>query len=108
MEDANSNGDDLRRILRKMRYYNPIPSKYNEISRNQPILMIIEHPILRDSRHLYFVQMADICAYFARQYLSPNRIVKKQGASRYYAKLAPIIMKRASLQNEIGMVVLNK
>jgi len=104
----NTNGEALRLVLRKMRHFNPIPSMYGAGSRNIPITSIVEDPVMRDSRHSYFIQMADVCAYFARQALKPNSVVKKQGAVRYYERLGPVLVKKAAPGHPLGMVVVKK
>jgi hypothetical protein len=57
---ADDNDETLvRSLLRKMRRYNPVPSHfsgtYNAITDN-----IVEDPFLRDSKHSYLIQMADV------------------------------------------------
>jgi hypothetical protein len=104
----NTNGEELRKLLRKMRRYNPVPSAFGLSARNTPIRSIIEDPILRDSRHSFFIQLADVCAYFAHQSLKPNSVVKKQGARHYYERLAPVIIKKAAPSHPLGMVVAKK
>ena len=101
----NTDGEALRMLMRKMRHYNPIPSKFSDEIRNVPISAIVEDPVFRDSRHSYFIQLADICAYFARQHLKPNRVVRKQGAKKYYERLGPAIVKKASTNHPLGMVI---
>lgn len=104
----NTNGESLRQVLRRMRRFNPVPSQFSLGYRNLPISSIVEDPVLRDSRHSYFVQMVDVCAYFTRQILKPNAIVKKQGAKRYYERLEPVWIKRAAPGNPLAMVTVKK
>lgn len=104
----NTSGEDLRNLQRKMRRYNPIPSKYGSYSRNIPVKLIIEDPVFRDSRHSYFVQMVDVIAYFTSQYLKPNKIVKKQGAAKYFERLDPVLVKKASPADSFGRVWIKK
>jgi hypothetical protein len=104
----NTNGEALRKLLRKMRRYNPVPSAFGPSARNTPIRTIIEDPMLRDSRDSFFIQLADVCAYFARQSFQPNKIVKKQGARHYYGRLEPAIIKKAAPGHPLGMVVAKK
>ncbi len=104
----NTNGEELRLILRKMRRFNPVPSQFQAAARNLPIRSVVEDPVLRDSRHSYFIQMADICAYFAQQYFKPNKVVKKQGARNYYQRVEPAVIKKAAPGNPLGMVIVQK
>ncbi len=84
----NTDKNKLKKLLRKMRHINFIPSmgelqpKYG--SRNIAIKHIIEDPIFKDSSDSYFHQLADIVAYFARQYYEPNRTVRKKGLRTFY------------------------
>jgi len=101
-----TNGEELRKILRRMRRYNPIPNQSGDGYRNLPIETVIEDPFVRNSEHSYFIQIADVCAYFARQYYDPNKFVKKQGARKYYERLEPVILKEASRKHPLGIVEL--
>lgn len=104
----NTDGETLRLLVRKMRHYNLVPSKFSLESRNVPISSVIEDPVFKDSRHSYFIQLADVCAYFARQYLKPNKVVRKQGAKTYYERLRPVLVKKAASNNLLGMVIIKK
>ncbi len=104
----NTNGEILRNLHRKMRRYNPVPSKYSVTSRNLPIKLIVEDPVLRDSKHSYFIQMVDIISYFTAQYIRPNKIVKKQGAKTYFERLNPVLIKKAAPSDPFGRVWVKK
>lgn len=104
----NTSGEDLRNLQRKMRRFNPIPSKFGPIPRNLPIKQIIEDPVFRDSRHSYFIQIVDVIAYFTAQYLKPNKVIKKQGATKYFERLDPVFVKKASPSDQFGRVWVNK
>ena len=104
----NTDGETLRLLVRKMRHYNLVPSKFSLESRNVPIKAVVEDPVFRDSRHSYFIQLADICAYFARQYLKSNKVVRKQGAKKYYERLGPALVKKAATNHPLGMVIVKK
>jgi|YelNatPaOPRAMG01_1025707.scaffolds.fasta_scaffold07462_9 hypothetical protein len=101
-----TNAEELRKIIRKMRRYNPVPNQSGIGYRDLPIENIIEDPFVRNSEHSYFIQIADVCAYFARQYYDPNKVVKKQGARKYYEKLEPVILKKAKRNHPLGIVEL--
>jgi len=104
----NTNGEILRNLHRKMRRYNPVPSKYTVASRNLPIKLIIEDPVFRDSKHSYFIQIVDIISYFTAQYIKPNKIVKKQGAKTYFERLDPVFVKKAAPLDPYGRVWVKK
>ncbi len=104
----NTNGEDLRKLTRKMRSYNPIPSKYQSEPRNIPINRIIEDPVFRDSRHSYFIQIVDVIAYFTGQYIKPNKVIKKQGAKGYFERFESVMCKEASPKDPFGRVWIKK
>ena len=54
---------EVRGLLRKMRVFNPVPSRFGGKSRNLPTRRIIEDVVPRDSRHSYFVQAVDAVAH---------------------------------------------
>ena len=103
----NTDVDSIRKIYRKMHVINPIPSYFGGF-RNLPIQFVIEDPVFKDSKQSYFVQLADITAYFTMQYLSPNKFVKRQGAKKYFERLEPIIIKQASPSDKFGRVWIKK
>ncbi len=66
-----TDGGKLRQIMRQMRRYNPVPSQpqFGFGYRNLLIQNIIEDPSFRQSDHSYFIQAADVGAYFLKQKL---------------------------------------
>jgi hypothetical protein len=99
----NTDEAKLRLITRKMRKYNPIPSKFGG-SVPTPVTTIIEDPSHRDSRHSYFVQFADVNAFALYQKHEPSSYVKKKGAKNYFDKLEPVLCKVACNTNKFGIV----
>lgn len=75
----------LRSLLRKMRYYNPIPSRFDYGGYRQvPLSHIIEDPNFKESRDSYFIQAVDLAAYLLQQQLMPNSYMKKVGGQNYF------------------------
>lgn len=102
----NTEGEKLQRLLRKMAVYNPIPNMagLKEGTRNIPTVRFVEDPYAKDSRDSYFVQAADVCAFFLTQKYTPCSYVKRQGARNYFARLRPVLNTKASYTNGFGIV----
>ncbi len=102
----NTDGDKLRKLMRKMRHYNMVPNNRNLYAggyRNIKLTHVIEDPILRDSRVSYLHQMADVIAYCVRQRYEPNQYMKKKGATSFYKRINAVIVKEVS-SNNLGIV----
>ena len=103
-----TDGTKLQRLMRRMAVYNPVPNQpqYGPGYRNLPILRIIEDPHPKDSGESYFIQACDVAAYFLYQRSHPNGFVKKMGAKNYLSRLMPVLNRRASITNALGIVEL--
>jgi hypothetical protein len=86
---------EIRKRLRRMSVYNPIPSKQGTWSytgqrtRNIPLDRILEDPIFKDSRQSYFIQLADFCAYACLRMERPIPNRSKYGYDNIYEVLKP-------------------
>lgn len=86
----------LRLLLRKMRYYNPIPSRFGFGSYRQvPLSHIIEDSNFKESSDSYFIQSVDLAAYLLQQRLAPNSYMKRVGGQNYFSRLDPVLCKVA-------------
>lgn len=94
----------LRILARKMRRYNPVPSRFGTGSRLIPITTIVEDPVHRNSLHSYFIQLADVNAFFLYQKHLPCKYVRKKGGKNYFDRLDPILCKVATRSNDWGIV----
>jgi hypothetical protein len=64
-------GDQFTRVLRKMRRHHRVGSIFGgTLDATAP--MLIDDPVVRDSKQSQFVQMADVCAYAALRELRPR------------------------------------
>ncbi|HKP23052.1 MAG TPA: DUF3800 domain-containing protein [Dongiaceae bacterium] len=103
-----TNGTMLRKLVRRMSVYNPIPHQQwaGPGARNIPILRIIEDPSERNSNDSYFIQACDVIAYFVLQSFHPCSYVRRGGARNYVRRLGPVLNLRASHANQLGIVIL--
>lgn len=96
----------LRSLVRRMRKYNPVPNKAASGYRQLLITTHVEDPVHRDSLHSYFVQFADVNAYFLKQKLDPSKYVRGKGARNYFDRLNPVLCRVASSSHPQGVVLL--
>lgn len=101
-----TDGGKLQRMVRRMSVHNPVPNRAAPGYRNLPILRVIEDPHPKDSKTSHFIQACDASAYFLLQKYKPNSFIKKSGAQNYLDRLSPVLNKRASYANGLGVVVL--
>lgn len=100
----NTDGEKLRKFLRTMRRFNPVPSRHSFGSRNIPVEAIIEDPNLKDSRLSYFIQVVDCVAYVLKQFIQPNAYMKAKGGHAYFHRLQPVLCTVASSRDPMGVV----
>lgn len=96
----------LRALVRRMRRYNPVPNRGTSGYRQILLTTLVEDPVHRDSLHSYFIQLADVNAYFLMQKLKPSKYIYKKGARNYFDRLNPILCRVASSTNPQGIVML--
>jgi len=95
----------LRRLARRIRKYNPVPSKYSGGGyRDIHLTTLIEDPVHRNSLHSYFVQLADVNAYFLLQKLKPCGYIRRKGGRSYFDRLLPVLCTVASTKDPQGIV----
>jgi len=101
-------GKTLAHLVRRMAVFNYVPNdpRFGGGSRNIPIKRVIEDPHGKDSRQSLPIQMCDVVAYFLHQRYAPNSYIRKQRAQRYFDRLQPVLNRRASRFNSLGIVEL--
>lgn len=103
-----TDGQKLRRLLRKMRHFNPVPNRVDRFAgglRNLKIQYLIEDPIFRESKHSLMHQMSDVVAYCLKQKYHPNSYMKSKAACNLYSNLDRVLSKAVS-KNRDGIVKL--
>jgi len=98
------------RRFRRMRAYNPIPSRFGvwldtgELTRNIPIDRIVEDPVFKPSDQSYFLQLADFAAYalLRREFTLESK--SRLGLNRAFEVLEPILVKEASRKDPYGII----
>ncbi len=98
------------RLVRKMYFFNPIPSQYGvwqdtgEPWRNIPLDRIVEDPFFKDSEQSYFVQMVDFSAYALLRRERPIPSKTRYGLNTSFNTLAPILVREASGNDPEGII----
>jgi hypothetical protein len=93
----------IRRIVRRMRHINYIPSRYGG-SRSIPLAHVIEDPVMRDSRQSYFIQIADLAAHALYRKLYPKGSYRRYNVDKLFDLLEPILLHEASRSDPQGIV----
>lgn len=96
----------LRNLLRKMRAYNPVPSQYGG-ARQVLCTQIVDDPIIRNSAHSYFIQMADVAAHLLYQKLYPKGSLKRYNVDRLFDLLSPRLLLAASARDPYQMGIVH-
>jgi len=102
----NTDNKKLRRILRMMRRYNPVPNQpqWGVGYRNMALRVIIEDPGFKDSVDSFFIQAADLAAFLLYQKHSPSGYMRKKAGHNYFERLDPILCRVACANDPQGVV----
>jgi len=98
------------KLARKMRIYNPIPSRYGtwkdtgKARKNIPIDRIIEDPFFKKSSQSYIIQLADFCAYALLRRENPIPSKTKYGLDQAFKLLSGILVREASTRDPDGII----
>lgn len=101
----NTDGQKLRQFLLAMRQRNPLKVRHSTgayVIEDKPIRVIVEDPVLRDSRESYFIQAADCAAFLLKQHVLPSSYMKRHGGNAYLKRLDPVLCTRASDKDPTG------
>ena len=101
-----TNEPKLRKLIRKMRVYNPVNSHYTQSIYNATVNQIIEDPFCRNSEHSFFIQIADLISHSLYRKLYPKGSYKRYNVDKIFDSLDSILLKEANKKNEQGIVFL--
>lgn len=100
----------IRRVTRKMRVFNPVPSMYGDwgngkYTKNIMTDRVLGDPFFRNSEDDYFIQIVDLIVFcLLKKYEPPTPHVEKYEIHHLFKLLEPILYKRATKYNELGIV----
>ncbi len=100
----NTDGGKLKQFLARMRSTNPLSLSLagGTVVINQPIQVLIEDPVMRDSRESYLIQAADCSAFLLKQSIDPSSYMRKSGGNAYFQRLLPVLCTQASMKDPSG------
>ncbi len=94
----------VRNLLRRMRKINYVSSHFSDTLYNNVIENIVEDPILRNSKHSYFIQTVDVISHLLYRKEYPKGSLKKYNLHNYFNNIEPILLKEASKNDSLGIV----
>lgn len=102
-------GKDYTKMLRRLRRYNPVQSKYGAwdggaATKNLVLDRILEDIVFRDSRHSLFIQAADLCGYALLRRENPLRSKTALGLHYSMFILERIMVKAAFGSDPLGII----
>jgi hypothetical protein len=101
----NTDGQKLRNYLDTMRSRNRLKVFHPTGGfhyRDEPIQVIVEHPVMRDSRESFMIQAADCACYLLKQFEEPSSYMKRHGGNAYFNRLGSVLCKHASGKDPTG------
>ncbi|MGI8732678.1 MAG: DUF3800 domain-containing protein [Pyrinomonadaceae bacterium] len=96
--------DDLRKLMRAMRAFNPVPSAIGMGTRNLLVERMLDDPVPRDSRHSYLVQLADLAAFSLFRRDHPRANLRPYRFETFFDILDPVLVKSANKANSQGIL----
>jgi len=96
----------IRRILRKMRAYNPVPSQFGP-PRQVLTTQIVDDPIMRNSSESYFIQIADVSSHLLYRKIYPKGSLRRYNVDRLFDLLRPRLLLAASRYDPMRMGIVH-
>lgn len=102
-------GKSYDKLLRKMRHFNHIPSRFGrwapgQASQNIPLSRVLEDPIYRDSAKSFYIQAADACAFSLLRKEHPTPRLMAQNIHTAFDQLDDILVKQAAWNDPLGII----
>jgi len=100
---------EITKRVRKMRVYNPIPSKFGARgggAKSVPLDRCLEDPIFKDSKASYFIQLADFCAYALLRMERPIASRTALGYDNMYEELRSVSRRITNPNDPKGMGII--
>ncbi len=94
----------LRTLQRNMRKYNLLPSCYDNLNSEFPIINVIEDVFMRSSDSSYFIQTIDVVAYSLYRKEYKKGALRKYGIDRQFDLLDKILLKIENTDDPLGIV----
>ncbi|OHD13347.1 MAG: hypothetical protein A2086_14665 [Spirochaetes bacterium GWD1_27_9] len=98
----------IRNLLRRMRFYNPVKSNYNDTFYNSIVENIIEDPFLRNSKHSYFIQTVDVLSHLLYRKEYPKGSLKKFNLHKYFFNTESILLKESTKKDKDNLGIVRK
>lgn len=102
----NTDGGKLKKFIDSMRVNNQLiitQASGAFYRKNDPIRMIIEYPVHRDSGESYFIQAADCAVFLLKQNHEPSGYMKQHGGKFYFNRMEKVLCKKATDKDPKGM-----
>jgi hypothetical protein len=97
----------IRKLLRKMRVQNTLPSKFDVRGfYNVPVNTIIEDPFFRKSHHSYFIQIVDMITHSLYRKLYIKGSYRQYNLQSFYDYLQPIIHTAATNKDPLNLGII--
>lgn len=100
-----TNEAKIRRLLRRMRVHNYVPSRIHAgESLSAPLVNLIEDPIMRNSESSYFIQIADLVSHALFRKLYPKKVYNRHGADKLFDLVGHLLCREAASYDPQGIV----
>lgn len=93
---------EVRKLMRRLRVYNPVPSRFSRDNRNIPLVNLIEDPVPRDSYNAQFIQLCDFVAYTVLRQEEP--VAKYPGLEKVFEIVQPVWLVEGARADPQGIV----